>query len=49
MLADKIQGAVGTAIIGLAVVVVYVAILALMRAPELTVAGGLVRRFLPGR
>lgn len=47
--ADKIPGAVGTAIIGVAVVVVYLAILALLRAPELKVAGTLVRRFLPGR
>lgn len=46
---DKIQGAVGTAIIGLVVVAVYVAILAVLRAPELKAAGGLVRRFLPGR
>ena len=46
---DKIQGAVGTAIIGLAVVLVYVAILAALRAPELQAAGALVRRFLPGR
>ncbi|TFB16483.1 murein biosynthesis integral membrane protein MurJ [Microbacterium sp. 3H14] len=44
-----IPGIFGTAIIGLAVVVVYVAILAAMRAPELKAAGGLVRRFLPGR
>ncbi len=34
---------------GLTVVVVYVAILALMRAPELKAAGSLVRHFLPGR
>ena len=46
---DKIQGAVGTAIIGLVVVAVYIALLAAMRAPELKAAGGLVRRFLPGR
>ena len=49
MLADKIQGALGTAIIGLVVVVVYLGILALLRAPELKAAGSLVRRFLPGR
>lgn len=47
--ADKIPGALGTAVIGLVVVVVYLAILALLRAPELKVAGTLVRRFLPGR
>lgn len=47
--ADKIQGALGTCIIGVAVVIVYVAILALLRAPELTAAGSMLRRFLPGR
>ena len=47
--ADKIQGAVGTCIVGLAVVVVYIAILAVLRAPELKVAGSMLRRFLPGR
>jgi len=46
---DKLQGALGTAIIGLVVVAVYVAILAVLRAPELKAASGLVRRFLPGR
>ncbi len=46
---DKIQGAIGTCIIGVSVVLVYVAILALLRAPELKVAGGMLRRFLPGR
>lgn len=48
-MSDKLQGALGTAIIGLTVVVVYLGILALFRAPELKVAGSLVRRFLPGR
>ncbi|MCM3778660.1 murein biosynthesis integral membrane protein MurJ [Microbacterium hydrocarbonoxydans] len=47
--ADKLQGAVGTGIIGIAVLVVYLGILALFRAPELAVAGSLLRRFLPGR
>ncbi|WP_144875475.1 murein biosynthesis integral membrane protein MurJ [Microbacterium sp. 1.5R] len=47
--ADKLQGALGTGIIGIAVVVVYLGILALFRAPELGVAGSLLRRFLPGR
>ncbi len=47
--ADKLQGALGTAVIGTAVVVVYVLILALLRAPELTVARSMIRRFLPGR
>ncbi|CAH0235350.1 putative peptidoglycan biosynthesis protein MviN [Microbacterium oxydans] len=49
VMSDKFLGAIGTAIVGLAVVVVYLAILALLRAPELKVAGSLVRRFLPGR
>ncbi|KJL29974.1 murein biosynthesis integral membrane protein MurJ [Microbacterium oxydans] len=48
-MSGAVQGAIGTAIVGLAVVVVYLAILALLRAPELKVAGSLVRRFLPGR
>lgn len=47
--ADKLLGAIGTCIIGAVVVVVYIGILALMRAPELTVAGSMLRRFLPGR
>lgn len=46
---DKFQGVVSTALIGLVVVIVYLGILALLRAPELKVAGSLVRRFLPGR
>lgn len=46
---DKIQGALGTCIIGIAVVVVYIGILALLRAPELKVASSMLRRFLPGR
>jgi len=45
----QVLGAVGTAIIGLIVVLVYLALLALLRAPELKAAGSLVRRFLPGR
>ena len=47
--ADKLQGALGTCIIGAAVVAVYIGILALLRAPELKVAGSMLRRFLPGR
>jgi putative peptidoglycan lipid II flippase len=47
--ADKVQGALGTVVIGAAVVVVYIGILALLRSPELKVAGSLLRRFLPGR
>lgn len=44
--ANVFAGAAGTAIIGFACVVVYVAFLALLRAPELTVASGLVKRLL---
>lgn len=46
---DKILGAVGAAIIGTVVIAVYLGILALFRAPEVSVATGLVRRLLPGR
>jgi putative peptidoglycan lipid II flippase len=49
MLTDKILGAVGAAIIGIVVLAVYVGLLALLRAPELTAASGLARRLLPGR
>ena len=46
---SPLLGAVGAAIIGLVSIAVYVGLLALLRAPELSVATGLVRRFLPGR
>lgn len=46
---DKLLGAAGAAIIGIVVLAVYVGILALLHAPELTAATGLVRRVLPGR
>ncbi|MBD3943480.1 murein biosynthesis integral membrane protein MurJ [Microbacterium sp. NEAU-LLC] len=45
---SALLGAVGSAIIGIAAVAVYVAFLALLRAPELSVATGVLRRFLPG-
>ncbi len=45
----QVLGAVGAGIIAAVVVVVYLGILALLRAPELAVAGTLLRRFLPGR
>jgi putative peptidoglycan lipid II flippase len=45
---SQVLGAVGAAIIGLVALVVYVAFLALLRAPELTTATQLVRRMLPG-
>lgn len=46
---DKLLGAIGAAIIGTVVLVVYVGFLALLRAPELSTATGLVKRLLPGR
>ncbi|MEJ1089658.1 murein biosynthesis integral membrane protein MurJ [Microbacterium sp. Mu-80] len=46
---DKLLGAVGTGVIGLVAVVVYGVVLLILRAPELTVVSGLVKRFLPGR
>lgn len=46
---DKLLGAVGAAVIGIVSLAVYVGFLALLRAPELSVATALVRRFLPGR
>jgi len=49
MVADKLQGALGTMLIGAVVAAVYVGMLAVLRAPELQVALGLVRRVLPGR
>jgi putative peptidoglycan lipid II flippase len=45
---DKLFGALGAAIIGIVSLLVYVAFLGLLRAPELTPALALVRRMLPG-
>jgi putative peptidoglycan lipid II flippase len=45
----QLLGGVAAAIIGLVSLAVYAGFLALLRAPELSVATGLVRRFLPGR
>ncbi|WP_309104782.1 murein biosynthesis integral membrane protein MurJ [Microbacterium sp.] len=47
--ADKLLGALGTGVIGAVTVVVYILVLLALRAPELKVATGLLRRFLPGR
>ncbi|WP_336644695.1 murein biosynthesis integral membrane protein MurJ [Microbacterium sp. USHLN186] len=47
--ADKLLGAVGTGVIGLAAVIVYVFVLLLLRAPELHAARRLLNRILPGR
>jgi putative peptidoglycan lipid II flippase len=46
--ADRFLGALGTAIIGAVVLLVYAGFLALLRAPELTPALALARRLLPG-
>ena len=45
---DRLLGAIGTAVIGAVAVVVYLGMLALLRAPELAVVGPIVRR-LRGR
>ena len=47
--ADRGTAILSAAIVGGATLVVYLAFLALFRAPELQVAVGAVRRFLPGR
>lgn len=45
---DRLLGAIGTAVIGAVAVLVYLGMLALLRAPELAVVGPIVRR-LRGR
>lgn len=47
--ASQLLGALGAAIIGFVVLVVYAGFLALLRAPELSPAMRIVRRMLPGR
>jgi putative peptidoglycan lipid II flippase len=49
MVSGQLLGAVGTAVICLVSLVAYLGMLALLRAPELTPALAIVRRFLPGR
>ncbi|GAA1977128.1 hypothetical protein GCM10009777_07740 [Microbacterium pumilum] len=46
---DKLLGALGAAIIGTVVLLVYVGALALLRAPELAPALAIARKMLPGR
>jgi len=46
---DRLPGFIAAAIIGAATLLVYIAFLALLRAPELQTAMRTVRRFLPGR
>lgn len=48
MTAGQLLGALGTAVIGAVVLVVYFGFLALLRAPELTPAIAIARRILPG-
>lgn len=45
----RVSGAVGTGVIGGVTFLVYLAALFLLRAPELGVVSGLIRRFLPTR
>jgi len=47
--ADRLTGVLGSALVGGAVLVVYIGILALFRTPELAPALALGRRFLPKR
>jgi putative peptidoglycan lipid II flippase len=47
--ADRFLGALGTVVIGVVVLGVYIGMLALLRAPELTPALSMVKRFLPGK
>ncbi|MFG6402567.1 murein biosynthesis integral membrane protein MurJ [Microbacterium sp. P04] len=47
--ASILTGALGAALIGTTTLLVYTAVLAVLRAPELAPAVELVRRFLPGR
>lgn len=44
--AEKVPAVAGTAVIGIAALIVYLAVLALVRAPELNVARGIVTRIL---
>jgi putative peptidoglycan lipid II flippase len=46
---DKFLGALGTGIVGLTCVAVYVGVLAVLRTPELAPAFGMLRRLLPRR
>ncbi|WP_309065989.1 murein biosynthesis integral membrane protein MurJ [Microbacterium sp.] len=47
--AGRVFGAIGTGIVGGATVLVYLAVLALLRAPEMSVVSGFAKKFLPGR
>ena len=47
--ADKLFGALGTAIVCAVAFVVYLGVLTLLRAPELSPVLRLLQRFVPGR
>lgn len=49
MVSSKIFGALGSVVIALVVIAVYMGMLALLRVPELALAGRALRRFLPKR
>lgn len=49
MLQSQLMGALGTVVIGIVVLVVYVGMLALLRVPEFAAAGETIRRMLPKR
>jgi putative peptidoglycan lipid II flippase len=46
---DRVTGFLSAALIGVVTLVIYVALLLILRAPELQTAVRAVRRFLPGR
>ena len=48
-MAGRLLGAVGTGVVGGVAFVVYLVVLFVLRAPELSVVSGLVKRFLPAR
>jgi len=49
MTQSQLFGALGASLVGGVALAVYAGVLAVMRTPELAVAGALLRRFLPGR
>ena len=49
VMVERVNAVVGAALVGGAALVVYVLALIVLRAPELKVAGRMLRRFLPGR
>lgn len=49
VMVEKVNAVVGAALVGGVSLIVYVLALVVLRAPELQVAGRMLRRFLPGR